>query len=216
MPDGPPSPRPPHQDPAAWGALIETLDLSSILVVLNGWLGAGLRQRIQVEDIWQETLWSAWRDRDQHTWTSLSAYRAWLLAIARNRIADAARHLSRDKRGGDQKTTNFSALADGESVSHLLPPRSTTPSRIADHQERAALMQQALDRLSPELRAVVRLRLFEELPMREVATTLDIPLSTAKERFVRGLQTYEQRLQRLLHSQSHGDDGDATPPEPDA
>jgi RNA polymerase sigma factor (sigma-70 family) len=198
-------PRPPHQDPATWGRLIDTLDVSNVFVVLNAWLGPELRQQVPVEDVWQETLWCSWRDREQHTWTGLSTYRAWLLAIARNRIADAARRIGRQKRGGDRNTARFSELAAGDPISHMLPPQSTTPSRIAGHRERAIVMERALERLAPDLRSVVHLRLFEELPMRDVATVLGIPLSTAKERFVRGLEAYQQRLRLLLNPDSQAE-----------
>ena len=49
-----------------------------------------------------------------------------------------------------------------------------------------------------DLREVVRLRLFEELSSQATAVALQIPLSTAKERFVRGTQKYRDALQRLL------------------
>ena len=144
MPDVPAAPRQPHQDPADWARLLDTLDLSSVFVVLDAWLGPALRQQVQPEDVWQETLCCAWRDRLQHTWSTLSAYRAWLLTIARHRIADLARHQGRDKRGGGIAPARFSDLAAGEPVSHMLPAHTTTPSRIADHRERAlsALLHQ--------------------------------------------------------------------------
>jgi DNA-directed RNA polymerase specialized sigma24 family protein len=59
-------------------------------------------------------------------------------------------------------------------------------------------MEIALEHLAPELRAIVQLRLFEEIPMREVAAQLDLPLSTAKERLLRGVTRYRERLRQLL------------------
>lgn len=205
MPEVPAAPRQPHQDPANWARLLDTLDLSSVFVVIDAWLGPALRQHVQPEDVWQETLYCAWRDRQQHTWTTLSAYRAWLLTIARHRIADLARHQGREKRGGGHAPARFSELAAGDPVSHMLPAHSTTPSRIADHRERAAIMRRVLESMPGELGDLVRLRLFEELPIRRAAEQLGVPLSTAKERFVRGLQEYQRLLQRELRSDSHGD-----------
>ncbi|MBK8099114.1 MAG: RNA polymerase sigma factor [Planctomycetes bacterium] len=211
MPDVPAAPRQPHQDPANWARLLDTLDLSSVFVVLDAWLGPALRQHVQPEDVWQETLCCAWRDRLQHTWSTLSAYRAWLLTIARHRIADLARHQGRDKRGGGIAPARFSDLAAGEPVSHMLPAHTTTPSRIADHRERAAIMRRVLESLPPELGDIVRLRLFEELSIRAAAEQLGVALSTAKERFVRGLQEYQRRLQRELRADSHGDAAGPSP-----
>jgi RNA polymerase sigma-70 factor (ECF subfamily) len=196
-------PRPtaePHRDPTEWGRLVESLDAASIFVVLGSWLGVRLRGQVSVEDIWQETLWCSWRDRDQHEWRNLSSWRTWLLSIAKNRVRDAARTAGREKRGGDHVTAPFSSLADRESVSALLPPGSTTPSRVAGFRERARAMELALEGLEPELRDIVHLRLFEEVPMREVAEQLGLPLSTAKERLLRGVTRYRFRLRQILGS----------------
>jgi RNA polymerase sigma-70 factor (ECF subfamily) len=188
----------PHRDPTEWGRLVESLDVASIFVVLGAWLGPKLRAELAVEDIWQETLWQSWRDREQHAWTNLAAWRAWLLTIAKNRIRDAARTAGRVKRGGDRSTSPMSALAGVDSVSALLPPGSTTPSRVAGVHERARAMSEALATLDDDLQAVVRLRLFEEVPMRDVAAQLGLPLSTAKARLLRGVEAYRRRLRQLL------------------
>lgn len=192
----------PHRDPTEWGRLVESLDIASVFVVINSWLGPKLRGPVSAEDIWQETLWCSWRDREQHEWRGLAAWRIWLLSIARNRVRDAGRQLGRVKRGGGHHTAPFSALADRESVSMMLPPGSTTPSRVAGYRERARAMELALESLEPDLRAVVHLRLFEEVPIRGVAEQLELPLSTAKDRLLRGVTSYRHRLRQLL-----GEDG---------
>ena len=189
----------PHRDPTEWGRLVESLDVASIFVVIGSWLSPRLCATVTAEDVWQETLWHSWRDREQHEWRNLAAWRAWLLSIARNRVRDAGRSAGRTKRGGDHQIAPFSMLA-AESVSSLLPPGSTTPSRVAGFRERARAMEIALEGLDEELRAVVQLRLFEEIPMREVAQQLSLPLSTAKERLLRGVTRYRRALRQLLGS----------------
>lgn len=195
----------PHRDPTEWGRLVESLDVASVFVVINSWLGPKLRGPVSAEDIWQETLWCSWRDREQHQWRGLSAWRIWLLSIARNRVRDVGRLLTRRKRGGAHHTAPFSALAERESVSSMLPPGSTTPSRVAGFRERARAMEVALQSLDADVRAVVQLRLFEEVPIRDVAEQLGLPLSTAKDRLLRGVTTYRHRLRQLL-----GDEGEST------
>ncbi|MCA8953001.1 MAG: RNA polymerase sigma factor [Planctomycetes bacterium] len=196
---------PPHRDPTEWGRLVESLDIASVFVVIGSWLSPKLRAVVSVEDIWQDTLWCSWRDREQHEWQNLSAWRRWLLSIARNRVRDAGRTLGRRKRGGDANTAAFSVLAGDESVSSLLPPGSTTPSRVVGFRERARAMEQVLATLEPDLRTIVQLRLFEETPTREIAEQLGIPLSTAKERLLRGVTRYRHRLRQLLGSEHSGD-----------
>ncbi|HEX6810156.1 MAG TPA: RNA polymerase sigma factor [Planctomycetota bacterium] len=190
--------RPPHIDPTRWGELVDSLDVATVFVVLSGWLGTEARSHLSVEDVWQETLWMAWRDRNQHEWVNLTRYRQWLLGIAKNRIQDMLRGLRRKKRGGTKHTAKFSEIGGSDTVGSMLPPRSTTPSWTASHLERARVFERALASLELPLREVVRLRLFEELGMEETATCLGIPLSTAKHRLVRGVQAYRARLEQLL------------------
>ncbi len=150
------------------------------------------------EDIWQDTLYMAWRDRDQHTWEGPRPYYRWLLAIAKNRIRDAADILEARKRGGDQRIDVLSTLVSEHGFSEFLPPGSTTPSQIAMHGERAQAMEAALGSLPVELRDAVRLYLFEDLPMSVVAERLGVSLMTARRRFYRGAALYRNELERAL------------------
>jgi RNA polymerase sigma-70 factor (ECF subfamily) len=177
--------------------LVDSIDAAPIFVVLQATLGAQARADIAMEDVWQETLWSSWRDRHQHRWVNLTAYRAWLLGIARHRVLDMVRAAGRRKRGGGN-TARFTDLGGSDTVGGMLPPRSTTPSRIASNLERARCLERALDRLEPEQRAVVHGRLFEEMSMVEVAAREGLPLSTAKHRFVRGMMAYKHALRAEL------------------
>ena len=149
----------------------------------------------------------AWRDREQHHWQGLRSYRAWLLGIAKNRIRNAAEWMDAKKRGGGQEVETFSTLLasrDG-SVSALLPPHSTTPSRMAGHRERAAVMEAALRSLPPELEEIVRLRFFEQLTMNRVAERLRIPVPRARKRALRGAELYRIKLKEGLSSFRSGE-----------
>ena len=151
------------------------------------------------EDIWQETLAVAWRDRAQHRWSGPRDYRSWLISIARNRIRDLARALGRDKRGGGERPALFSGLEVGGAsrLEQLLPAGSTTPSRIASAREQAQLMGEALASLPAELGDVIRRHLFEEETMEAVAVALSVTLDQAWYRFRKGSTLYARRLAQL-------------------
>ncbi len=198
MPESQSSPPNPHREPSGWGNIIATLDVASMFVVIGAWMGDKLKRHHTVEDVWQETLWQVWRDRDQHEWKGLAGYRAWILSIAKNRIRDVGRSMSRKKRGGEGVAVAFSELATSGTISGLLPHGSTTPSQAMGYREQALVMEQVLAGLDADLESVVRLRLFEELPMKTVAVQLNIPLSTAKARLLRGVRAYRSSLEERL------------------
>ncbi len=190
----------PHRDTSAWGSLIETLESGTLLGAISASMSQKLKQQYTIEDIWQETLFMAWRDGEQHEWTGIRSYRAWVLSIARNRIRDAVEHAGAKKRGGDITINSFSALAPGDddSIGRLLPPGSTTPSRVAAHAERIHAMEEALNSLPNELRDVVRLSLFDELPIREVAVHTGASESTVKRRLLDGATRYRLAIEERL------------------
>jgi RNA polymerase sigma factor (sigma-70 family) len=198
-PLGAPIDPPPHADPARWDELVEAMNPAAILVVIASTMSRQLKDQCSPEDIWQETLTHAWRDRDQHVWQGPSAFRAWLFEIARNRIREAARGLSAGKRGGGRAPARFSELGatPSISISGMLPVDSVTPSRLFAHSEKAALMSRALAELPAELEPVVRMHLVEELPMETVADALGIGVSSAWHRYRKGSELYARRLSAL-------------------
>jgi RNA polymerase sigma factor (sigma-70 family) len=59
-------------------------------------------------------------------------------------------------------------------------------------------MDSALDALPDDLREVVRLRLFEELTLEEIAARLNLGVSGVRHRFRRGGTLYQQALVEAL------------------
>ncbi len=189
----------PHCDAAQWDRLVEAIGPDSLLVIFRRGMSKQLASFVSEEDVFQETLALAWRDREQHRWEGVRAYRAWILTIARNRLTDLARRATAGKRGGARQMSAFSDLDDGDDrpFSQRLPAGSTTPSRIAIQRERAQVMADALASLPEEIEPVVRLYLFEEKPMEQIAAELSIGLSAAWYRFRKGSTLYAQALEVL-------------------
>jgi hypothetical protein len=59
-------------------------------------------------------------------------------------------------------------------------------------------MVEALEALPMEVREVVRLRLFDELSLEEIAGQLALGLSAVRHRFRKGAELYRQRLRLAL------------------
>jgi RNA polymerase sigma factor (sigma-70 family) len=183
--------------PQGWERLVESLGPATMLVCIESRMGARLRKTCSAEDIWQETLLSVWRDRSAVKWRGPSAFRRWVLAVAENRIRNAADRLAAGKRGAGAATVR---LSEEQPSASDAPPliASTTPSRVATLREHAAAMRAALDRLPDDLREVVRLRVFEELAVVEIASQLQLGESAVKHRLRRGAQLYQGHLRAVL------------------
>ena len=91
--------------------------------------------------------------------------RAWLCrCAAKNRLRAASRRRSR------------------HAARAAVPPAPPDPAAAAEASEAAARLRAALDRLTPDQRAVLALRFDGGLTVAEAAAALDIPVGTAKDR----------------------------------
>ena len=193
-----------------WDDLIEAVDPASLLVLIERKLSRPLAAQYAPEDIFQESLLHAWRDRHQCQWQGLRHFRAWLISIIDHRIHDAADRAGAQKRGGGSPLQSF--REPGESTPGAdVPVDSRTPSRIAMFKEQAAAMQEALTSLPSELTDVVRLRLFDQLPLDRIADRLGISVAAVRHRFRKGLEIYQRRLRTALVSRSGAASVDVAP-----
>lgn len=181
-------------DPLVWERLIESVGPPAMLVRIRSRMGPALLARLTAEDLWQETLLYAWRDRERHEWMGPAAFKGWLLAIAENRIRDAL-----DREGAQKRGALQGPLEDSTPLEDWART-SSTPSRHAAHREEGALLWEALQGLPDDLREVVRLRVFEGVGPPEIAARLDLGLAAVKHRLRRGSELYRTRLASLASS----------------
>lgn len=138
----------------------------------------GLPEHV-VEETLQDTFLAIWRDAA--TFRGASAY-AWIWGIARHKLNDAWRRHAPERQW-------FTDAAPSDSV-----PDPAGEPRFAAAQVRAMLAA-----LSPADRDLVHWAFVEELPYRDVAAVLGIPVGTVKSRISR----IRRQLQRQEDSQ-HG------------
>jgi RNA polymerase sigma factor (sigma-70 family) len=195
-------------DPRDWERLIESLGPASLLVAIEGRMSAELSARISAEDILQDTLLHLWRDRERIEWRGEKSFRSLVVSMAIHRIQDAADSAAAAKRGGGRAPLSLDGSDAGgrDAARKHAPVRSTTPSRVAMHRERADCLRRALESLPSDLREVVRLRTFEQMPLAEIAAHLRIGLSAVRHRLRRGSELYAERLRAAL-------DTSAVPPD---
>ncbi|WP_046508660.1 RNA polymerase sigma factor [Streptomyces odonnellii] len=151
-----------------------------------GWLIARLARRCgdpeTVREVLQDTFVTVWRSAASHRGGEAGG---WLWVIAARRLVDAERSRARAER------------ADRAEAGH--EPGAVAPS--AEERVLAGLeygdVGAALDRISPELREVLRATVVDGLTTRETARLLGIPEGTVKSRAARARKELRAALDRI-------------------
>jgi RNA polymerase sigma-70 factor (ECF subfamily) len=126
--------------------------------------------------------------------TGRGSLQVWITTMTRNLLVDNFR------RTRNQRAT--SSLDDGwESAEDLQPVARLTASGPSPHEsaaqkELAKMVQDALARVSPDLREAVILRDLQDMDYKEIACVLGIPEGTVKSRISRGRAELARLLER--------------------
>ncbi|MGW6307690.1 RNA polymerase sigma factor [Streptomyces niveus] len=152
-----------------------------------GWLHARLTRRCAdpetVREVLQDTFVTVWRSAGTHRGGEAGG---WLWVIAGRRLVDARRAQARAERADER------VRRDHE-------PAAVAPS--AEERVLAGLefgdVGAALDRISPELREVLRATVVDGLTTRETARLLGIPEGTVKTRAMRARRELRLELGRI-------------------
>jgi RNA polymerase sigma-70 factor (ECF subfamily) len=121
------------------------------------------------------------------------AFSTWLTTLTRNLLVDHFRR-TKQERITDSIDAGLRDEEDSMSVSDRLEDSAPAPDDRLASKETQKLVQQALARLSPELREAVILRDLQDFDYKEIAQILRVPEGTVKSRINRG----RMELARLL------------------
>jgi len=139
-----------------------------------GWVVRIVRDPAAAEDLTVETFWRLYQKRERLDPKSNCA--AWLRRVATNLAID---HLRRE-RPTELLVSEPAAKEHGDCVAQ---------------RETRVTIREALNELSPKLRAVVHLALIEEEPYASVAESLGISLSAVKLRIFRATRILRRKLE---------------------
>jgi len=140
-------------------------------------IGKRLRSVVDSQDLSQDAQLSALRDLEKRQFANRNAFRGWLRQILGNRARDVARGERRSPEPG----------AEDPSWSRI-PGRELSPSRILQGTAEHGDLWRKLRKLPERERAVLRLRIVEELSFAELAQRLSISEGNARVIFHRGVQ----------------------------
>ena len=137
------------------------------------WIVRIVREPGAAEDVLVETFWRAYRARAR--FDPSRTFGAWIRRIATNAALAQLRSMRRHPRWSD------------------LDERTAARGSDHDLQEAIAI---AFRSLPPDLLAVARLALIEQLPQAEIADALDVPIGTVKSRLFRAQRALRDALRQ--------------------
>lgn len=146
-------------------------------------------RRDVAEDLLQETFLRVIRAIDEYE--HVGKFEAWLFRIAANLARDRARQLGRQERPVASNELVAAHDEDGRTRSVYVAEDDSgdaDPAERLSRKEVGQRLAECLARLSESEREIILLRHYSELPFREIAEILGVPLGTALARAHRALQ----------------------------
>ena len=142
----------------------------------------------EAEDLTQEVFIKVFQTLKSYD-QAQGTFSTWLARVARNHLVDHYRRTKRDR--------VTSSLDDEPGELESRPSPTASPATGVESRERRELLQQGLDKLSPDLREAVILRDLNDLDYDEIARVLGVPQGTVKSRINRGRLELARVLKRM-------------------
>lgn len=146
------------------------------------WLAVRLRRRCRdpelVAEVLQDTFVTVWRSAASYRGTGSAA--GWLWTVAARKLVDALRSRAARAEVGAEITPEIASGIGSRPAS--TPQTGPSAEEVALAGELDGPLAAALDRLSPELRAVLQATVLDGLSTREAAVLLGLPEGTVKTR----------------------------------
>jgi RNA polymerase sigma-70 factor (ECF subfamily) len=143
------------------------------------------------EDLIQDVFMKV--SKSAETFDQTRKLRPWLYSIAANRARDALRSVGR----ADKQIVIHKTDGDMEvSLAHLLPVTSVAPDEEIIAKETTQKVQLALADLPEQLREILVLAYYDQLPYKDISDMLGIPLGTVKSRLHKAVITFGQIWKR--------------------
>ena len=146
------------------------------------------------EDLTQEVFIKVYRTLASYD-LEKGAFTTWLTTVTRNLLVDHFRRSKQD-RMTDSIDTNPQNDEDSPTLGDTIQDRSATPDETYAAKQKQKLVQEALQKLSPDLREAVILRDLQDMDYKEISAALKVPEGTVKSRINRGRTELARVLSR--------------------
>lgn len=166
-----------------------------LLLLARLQLGRQAPGKLEPSDVVQQTLLEAHRKREQFRGTTDAERAGWLRQMLAFNLADALRHLGRDKRDAARERSLEQELEQSSiRLGSWLAAGQASPSEHAVRHEEAVRVAGALARLPEANREAVVLRYYEGLSLDEISARLGRTPAAVAGLLKRGLKQLRESL----------------------
>ena len=143
----------------------------------------------EASDVVQEVFLKVFRNIDH--FRGQSTLKTWIYRITVNEAHNARRWFFRHRRREVELDTD---PQDTRNWKETIPDGGRSPFDMAFDNERAGMIEAALERINPSFREAVVLRDIVDLSYEEIADVLSVSLGTVKSRILRGREALREEL----------------------
>lgn len=167
-----------------------------LLVLARFQVPERLRSRVDASDLVQDVLLQAHRDAEQFRGTTEEQLLGWLRKMLAYRISNVLRHyLATQRRNARREQSLESEMSRATApVDDGLLADDTSPSERASWRERSRLVANAIERLSPDQREVIRLHHAQGLTMVEIAQRMNRSLDAVRKLWSRAVASLRREI----------------------
>ena len=170
-----------HGDDLAFRDLVERYE-GRLLVLARRLIGDAQR----AEDIVQDSFLKAYTKIGGFNFGS--TFYTWIYRITVNTASDVRK----------SETRRRAASLDDERLGPSLSGSNPAPDQVASTEEQQRIVRREIDRLSPKLATILRLRELEGLTYEQIAGVLGVAKGTVESRIFRAREKLRQRLEEIL------------------
>ncbi|MFP4054802.1 MAG: RNA polymerase sigma factor [Phycisphaerae bacterium] len=181
-------------DPEAFTALVKRYrrPLYNFLAKFTG-------DRALAEDVFQEAFLQVHNSAGGFDMSR--RFKPWLFTIAANKARDAMR--SRSRRSAAPLDATIGGEEGGGTFADLMPGNIPEPDEFLSNSEMRANVQAVVNEMPENIRTVLVLCYFHELPYKKAAEILGIPLGTVKSRLHAAVKHFAQKWKAMAEGPDH-------------
>ena len=141
-------------------------------------------------------------------------FRPWLFTVAANKARDALRSRGRHAAAPLDATVPGASENGTSRFVDLMPSGLPGPDEISMNSETRQAVQEMVSGMPESLRTVLDLSYFQEMPYKEIAEVLNVPLGTVKSRLHAAVRQFAQQWKAWTRDRTDrgGEDGEDGPP----